>query len=226
MSHDPIVFPKRLPLRERQQPGKNLLVSVFGLFFYESVRSLRVTASLFPSSNSLVSALLRSVDFARAQTIVEFGIGTGVVTSQILKRMRRDARLYAIEINPAFAEHIRERIVDPRLDVVLGGAEELHRILDARGVDRVDVIVSSLGLSAMSPRLRNQIMRQATARLRPGGVFSQFQYIHAAGEPNWMSRVGIQRFSEEQFLRQHFRKVSSERVMRNLPPAKVFTCHT
>ena len=85
-----------------------------GIFFLESLKSLSSTASIFPSSRFLTSALLRPIEFGRARVIVELGIGTGAVTVELLRRMRADAMLYGIEINPAFVSHVREKVHDPR----------------------------------------------------------------------------------------------------------------
>ena len=78
-----------------------------GVFFRESLKSLSVTASLFPSSRFLASALLRPIDFERAQVIVELGMGTGAITTEILRRMAPGSILFAIEVNPAFIAHVR-----------------------------------------------------------------------------------------------------------------------
>ncbi len=67
-------------------------------------------------------------------------------------------------------------------------------------------------------------MMQAVAHLKCDGVLTQYQYLHAIGEPNWVSSLGLPRFQEKEFLQTHFRHVASERVIRNLPPARVYTC--
>jgi len=205
----------------RRRPGPK---SDLGLFFSESVQSFGVTASLFPSSRHLASALLRFVDFGRAVRIVELGAGTGPVTSEILRRMRPDASLYAIDVNPVFVTHVRKKLIDRRLVPIVGKAEDLGEIIRDVGARSADAIVSCLGLSTMEDDQRRKIISQAARHLDPAGILSQFQYLHASGEPNWFSNVGLRRFSEERFLRQYFAKVTSECVIWNLPPAKVFTC--
>jgi phospholipid N-methyltransferase len=198
--------------------------SDLGVFFSESVQSLSVTASLFPSSRYLTSALLKFIDFSRALRIVELGAGTGPVTSEILRRMRPDASLYALDINPVFVTHVRRKLIDRRLVPIVGRAEDLGEIIRQLGAHSVDAIISSLGLSSMDDQQRRRIISQAARHLHPTGILSQFQYLHAGGEPNWFCNVGFKRFSEERFLRQYFASVISERVILNLPPARVFTC--
>jgi hypothetical protein len=43
-------------------------------------------------------------------------------------------------------------------------------------------------------------------------------------QAKWVRALGPKRFAEENFLREYFREVRSERVIWNLPPAKVYTC--
>jgi phospholipid N-methyltransferase len=198
--------------------------SACGVFFTESLRSLSVTASLFPSSRRLAAALLRRVDFGSARVVVELGMGTGAITTEILKRLGPDAVLYGVDLNPVFISHLRQRIQDKRFVPILGRAEHLSALLDQHGIRRAHAVVSSLGLTSMRPRQRSAIVQQVTERLTDGGVLTQFQYVHASGSPNWLSKFGIQRFAEKDFLQAHFRHVHAERVIWNFPPANVYTC--
>jgi phospholipid N-methyltransferase len=195
-----------------------------GVFFVESLKSLSSTASIVPSSRFLTSALLRPVDFKKARVIIELGMGTGVITLELLRRMRPDATLYGIEINPVFVSHLRERVDDRRFVPILAGAERLGSILNQRGIRRADAIVSSLGLTSMGHDQRCSIVQQAAVHLHGDGVLTQYQYLHARGKPNWSRALGFKRFPEEYFLRQYFREVVSEHVIWNLPPAAVYTC--
>jgi phospholipid N-methyltransferase len=195
----------------------------YTLFFSQALRSLSVTASLFPSSRFLASALLRAIDFSDASVIVELGVGTGAITREILRRLKPGAVLLGLDLNPAFVSHVRRTTHDSRLIPVLGHAEQLGALLSQFGITRADAIVSSLGLTSMHPSHRSDIMAQAAAHLARGGVLTQYQYLHAGG-PNWVSSLGLPRFQEREFLKAHFRHVTSERVVRNLPPACVYTC--
>jgi phosphatidylethanolamine/phosphatidyl-N-methylethanolamine N-methyltransferase len=196
----------------------------WGLFFNESIKSFSTTASVVPSSPYLARALMGSIDFARAKVIVEVGVGTGAVTDHLLRRMRADARLYAIDINPRFIDYLQAAFDDPRLTPICGSAERLGELLAAQGVRQADAIVSSLGLSMMSEPQRESIVREMKSRLRPGGVFSQFQYLHARHAPRALRVFGMDAFCEERFLRKYFQRVSLHTVLRNFLPAIVYTC--
>jgi phospholipid N-methyltransferase len=156
--------------------------------------------------------------------VVELGMGTGAITTEILQRMEPNAVLYGFDLNPVFVAHLRRRIQDPRFVPILGKAENLAAVLDQHGIQQANAVVSSLGLTSMRPRQRTAIVKQVAERLTEGGVLAQYQYMYASGHPNWLSAFGIHRFPEKAFLQAHFRDVKSERVIWNLPPANVYTC--
>ena len=195
-----------------------------GLFLAESLKAPSITASFFPSSRFLTSALLRFVDFTKTRTIVELGIGTGAITLEILRRMSPGARLYGLDINPVFVAHVRSKVADSRFIPICGGAEQLRAHLTREGVRSADAVISSLGLTSMPHPTRSIIVEQIASHLRRDGILTQYQYIHASGEPNWSCALGLKRFAEEYFLREYFREVWSENVVLNLPPARVYTC--
>ena len=184
------------------------------------MRSLGPTASLFPSSRSLAKALIRPIDFGGVRTVVELGPGTGAITNAILKRLRPDAKLMAVDINASFIHHLRTRCHDPRLIPVCGSASDLRSQLAHHDLGPVDAIVSSLGLSAMDQRLRRSIMREIGICLVPGGTMTQFQYLGNLDIPKFK----IRGFNEAHFLRKFFSDVSVGHVIWNVPPAMVFTC--
>ena len=194
------------------------------LFFSQSLRSPATTAAIVPSSRFLAAALLRSIDFGRAGTVLELGAGTGAITSEILRRLDGNSTLYTVDVNPAFISHVRRRIRDKRVVPILGAAENLDALLRHRGITGVDAIVSSLGLSTMDEGRRNLILALAAKYLAGNGVMSQFQYLHANSAAKLASRFGLTPFCEEGLLRRYFRRVSHEKVFLNMPPAVVFTC--
>ena len=198
--------------------------SDWGVFLTESLRSFTTTASVLPSSKHLASAMLRPIDFERARAIVELGAGTGAVTLELLQRMRPDARLYALDINARFIGFLRKTISDPRLVPLEGAAEDLGAILQQQGVRKADAIISSLGLTTMQDQQRERILCEMRECLVPGGVVSQFQYWHSRGGPRWLRVLGLRGFPEEEFLRQYFHRISADHVLRNFPPATVYSC--
>jgi phospholipid N-methyltransferase len=161
-----------------------------------------------PSSRYLVNRLLASIDFSRATDIVELGVGTGCVTREILRRMRPDARLVSLEINPDFIDDVRRRFPDPRLSLRVACAGDLRQVLDEEGMGQVDAIVSSLPLKIMDDQLVDRILDVSRACLRPDGRFHQYQYSLASYEK----------------LAGRYADVGVRFTIRNTPPAFVYEC--
>src|SRR5579864_3316760 len=88
------------------------------LFARNFFRHPRMLGSIIPSSRFLIKQLLQPIDWQQAQVIVEYGPGVGGITAEILRRMRPDAALIAIEMNPDFVTYLTGSISDARLKVV------------------------------------------------------------------------------------------------------------
>lgn len=155
-----------------------------------------------------MDALLQGVDFAAARLIVELGAGTGCVTREILRRMRPDARLLAIEVNPALAAACREAIADPRMTLTEGCAGALPEILERHGMERVDAVISSLPLAIMPDDLVDCVLDASRDALRRGGCFAQYQYSLA----------------DQDRLARRYGRVDVAFTLLNVPPAFVYRC--
>jgi len=179
---------------------------------------------VFPSSRYLATALLRPIDFWRTRTVVELGPGTGAVTGEILRRLGPDGKLFAIDINQSFIDHLSGSCKDSRLIPVCGSATDLRSLLGRLNVGRIDAVVSSLGLTSMDHRTRTSIIREVCACLPTGGAMTQYQYVHACVGHLDIARLKFSRFDEARFLRRYFGDVTIGHVIRNFPPALVYTC--
>ena len=166
--------------------------------------------------------MVAPLPLAQAKTVVEFGPGTGVMTRSLLERLPHDARLLAFEINPRFIDYLGEEFLDPRLEIVPVGAQNVMDELAKRGIDRADAVLSSLGLSLMPKPLVHGILDAAAKAVGDRGVFTQFQYFHRMrledGRPSYYD-VG-------RALPEHFGSVQRRMIVRNLPPAFVYECRT
>src|ERR1700737_2399803 len=80
------------------------------LFARNFFRFPTMLGSVIPSSRFLVNDLLHQVNWEKARVIVEYGPGVGTITQEVLKRMRPDAVLVAIELNEEFVTFLGERI--------------------------------------------------------------------------------------------------------------------
>lgn len=118
---------------------------------------------------------------AQAQSVVELGPGTGGTTRAILAAMPEAATLLAIELDPAFADHIRE-IDDRRLIVHQGSAEQLAEVLVAHRLRPPDAILSGIPFSTMPEAVGTRIVEAIRDVLAPGGCFVAYQFRGAVAD--------------------------------------------
>lgn len=138
--------------------------------------------SVIPSSTRLEQRLVRCAHPADAAVVLELGPGTGGTTRALLAAMRADARLLAIEIDPAFNAHLSRNIRDPRFSAHLGSAEEIEQTLAAYRLPAPEVIVSGIPFSIMPAEVGDRIAAAIARVLAPGGRFVAYQVrAHVTG---------------------------------------------
>ncbi|WP_272023733.1 class I SAM-dependent methyltransferase [Olleya namhaensis] len=144
-------------------------------FLKESLKSLKTSGTLFPSSRFLASKLLKSIDFKTTKLVVEFGPGNGIITKEILARLKPDATLITFEINDSFYKALL-KIEDSRLIVSNQSADKVLEVIKQHGFSSTDYIVSSLPLTNIPKPISAVILDSAYESLNPKGYFFQYQY--------------------------------------------------
>lgn len=165
----------------------------------------RQVGAILPTSRQAVRDMLDMADVPAAQLVVELGAGTGVQTGEVLARMGPDAKLVALEIDPALVRILEERFSDPRLQVICDSAEHLPDHLEG---ELADVLVCALPFTSLEPGLRKRILDSLPHALGPGGVALVIQY-----SPLIQSE-----------LRRLFTSVRRRVSLLNVPPAFLFAC--
>ena len=182
--------------------------SSLALFTRNFFKSPAMLGSVVPSSSFLVNDMMSQVDWNRARVLVEYGPGVGTFTREILKRMRPDGVVIAIELNTDFVEYLRREIADPRLRVVQGSAARVRAILAEQGLDAADYIISGLPYKNMADTLRRQILDESRRALRPDGSMVLFQYTRTL----------------QPYLESSFSSVKRNFQPLNIFPAMIFHC--
>lgn len=157
------------------------------------------TGAIMPSSPELANAMLAPIDFEKAHHIVELGPGTGVITKGLLKRMRPDAKLTAVEICNDFCKDL-SKIKDNRLAILHADAKHLSAF-----VKEADYVVSGLPLLSLPKADHKQILQEIKKVTKE--KYIQFHY----------SPLG------ERQLKKHFSKITKKIAVKNIPPAIVYT---
>jgi phospholipid N-methyltransferase len=184
------------------------------LLFTRFLRSPRTVGAVAPSSLAVAQAIAGILPDAGPLRVVELGPGTGALTGSIMDRLAPADRFLAIDIDPEFVNQLHSRW--PKLECVLGSAEDLYRIATERRMAPVDHIISGLPFSTLPTEMTERILRSVAQTLRPGGTFTTFQYVHSL----WL-------FTGVTFRREMTRLMGAaparQLVMRNMPPAYVLT---
>lgn len=190
------------PSPRRQQSAPEHRIAFFQAF----LRKPKEVGSIIPSSRFLMRRVVREARVDRARLVVELGPGTGGSTRALLRTMRPDATLLAVEINPRFARLIATSIRDPRLIVHVGSAEDITGALKAHGLPAPDVVLSGIPFSTMPKGLGLSIVREVHHGLAPGGRFVAYQV---------RDRVEI-------LGRQIFGPARVQTELLNMPPMRVY----
>ena len=178
------------------------------LFARNFLRFPTMLGSLVPSSPFLVNDLLSQIAWERARVIVEFGPGVGTFTHEILRRMRPDAVLVAIELNPDFVSYLKEEITDPRIRVVHGSASDVRSLMSGLGLEKADYIISGIPYSTIPDATRRDILRQSRDLLASDGALLVYQFTGTV----------------RPYLESSFRWVRQDFQLLNVLPARIFYC--
>lgn len=176
------------------------------LFFKSFLARPKEVGSVIPSSRFMERRIVRCAEIPTARVVVELGPGTGGTTKALLRALPPTATLLAIEINPALAERVRERIQDPRLIVHCGSATELADALEEHDLPAPNVVVSGIPFSTMPPTIGRDVIHAVRQVLAVGGLFVAYQVRDRVAE------LGTEVFGPPRV----------EREVRNVPPMRVY----
>lgn len=179
------------------------------LFFGQYIRNVRTVGAVAPSSRFLADKMLRQINFKTTKTIVEYGPGTGVFTTQLVARKNAATKLIIIEQNKAFYDVLLGRYNNEESVTVLhDSAVRIEEILKEQSIERVDYIVSGLPFAALPIEVSDAILKSTVRLIDVHGVFITFQYT----------------LLKKSFMLGFFNNIAVTRELRNIPPAYVFVC--
>lgn len=211
--------------------GNRTLRTSAAAFIGQFLKAPTQVGAIAPSGSHLADEMVSGIHLDKADVVVEYGPGTGSFTGHILAATRPEAKVFAIELNPAMARASRERY--PRLALCEGSVTEVARFCTEQGVGLprldghaaraftpgagVDAIVSGLPWAIFPEALQRQILSATVRVLKPGGVLATFAYTLGLHTP------AGKRFHA--MLPEYFARVERSRVVwRNFPPALVVRC--
>ena len=177
------------------------------MFFKESLKYLKEIGTFIPSSKSVAKKMVKSVNLKDSRCVVEFGAGTGTITSEILKNMGQESKLLCFETNKVFCDELK-KISDEKLIVINESAENLSLYLEKHGFEEADCIISALPLVSLPKEVVKNVLSSVSSSLKKEGLFVQMQY-------------SLKSLKE---LRELFKEVKIDITVLNLFPAFIYIC--
>lgn len=173
------------------------------LFLFNFIKNPIRNASIIPSSKIASGAMMKGINWAKVNTIVELGPGNGTFTREILARCKPDAKVVLFELENSYVELLRKKFGD-RVQVIHASAHLFEDILKEMKLPKADLIIS--GLPFLGKNLNQLIFDSIQHQTDKGAIFRFFTYM-----PPIMKMVykGI-----------NLRKVAF--VMKNIPPMWVY----
>ena len=197
-------------------------------FWKESLRNLRQTGALLPSSGSLSRALIAPLrNRTESVRVLEAGAGTGAVTREILGSLRAGDSLVVYEMNPGMRRALESVVEKGRA----GGNSFPEVRIVGRPVEtidpdeRFDHIISGLPFNNFAPAKVEEILDLFFRLCRDRGTLSYFEYIgmralrRFAGNRTGRQRVRALDAVVDRSLARH--GVERRMVFWNFPPAWV-----
>lgn len=194
------------------------------LFYRQVLRATGEVGAFSATTRAVAEAVAAPIRRgAHPLRVLEVGAGTGSLTEAVFERLGPQDQLDLVEINPAFAEHLRRTYVGAP-----GGPQVRVLTQDVEALDpqaRWDVIVSSLPLLNMPPEKVERVFQLYLERLAPGGQLVYYDYwakeLRSLVWPEKRERRRMERVLRvtRRFRERH--EVRRKLVLLNFPPAWV-----
>ncbi|MBI2647242.1 methyltransferase domain-containing protein [Candidatus Woesearchaeota archaeon] len=178
------------------------------LFFSTFVKYPKEIGSVVPSSRFLINKIIKNINFESAKCIVEYGPGTGCITSALLKEARQDTKIFCFEINERFCRYLSKKINDRRLVIINDSAENIKNYLKKYKITKVDYVISGLPFSTLNVPKRHLILQETKDTLNDKGKFVIYQFL----------------YTFHKYINNYFSKITTRFVPLNIPPCFVCTC--
>ncbi len=176
----------------------------FITFLKQIIRNPRQIGAIAPSSLALSQRMAQEVAGCSG-TIIELGAGTGSITRALLSVGIVPEKLHLVEIDARFVCLLRREFPNCHVHEIMA-----HEITTLK-LDNVEAVVSSLPILNFSMPVLDDMLTAIFDVLSSGGAYVQFTY----GPTQPLDKKFLAQFDIEW--------TCSERILRNLPPACVYT---
>jgi len=175
----------------------------------EYIHTIRKSGTVTPSSKYLIKKCLKHIAFDKAKVIVEFGMGNGCITEEILKKCGENTILISFELNKKFCDYCTDKFKHKKsLKIYNQSAFDFQYWLAQNNILEVDYFISSLPISIFEKSKTAALLENAKKFLKEEGNFIQYQYS----------------LNNQRLIKSVFKKVSVDFTVLNMPPAFIYNC--
>lgn len=135
-------------------------------------KNLLVTGAISETSRQVEIDICKHISKEDNKIIVEFGMGHGNITQEILNTIAPTSKVYAFEVKESFCNHVRKTIADDRLIIINDGAQNLKKHVK----DNINTVISSIPFSFFSKEKGMAIIQDAYDLLENNAYYSQVLY--------------------------------------------------
>jgi len=180
-----------------------------GAHFLAFLKDPKGVAALLPTAAPVVERIVATVQPEKANLIIEYGPGSGVLTRRLLERLAPGGRLVGIERNADLAARLAATLDDPRLTVLDDSAQSVREIVQRLSLPPADYVVSGIPFFWFDRATALDIVTQTHNALRGGGSFITYQVFYQ------------RRHHLRAHLERCFQTVHAQLDLRNLPPYRI-----
>ena len=136
---------------------------------FQFLKNFKETGAFKETSRKVELEICQRIATEKDVVVVEFGMGHGNITREILSTISQGSTLYAFEVVQEFCDHVSKTIKDDRLVIINDGAENLKKYIS----EPIDSVVSSIPFSFFSEEKGATIIQHAHDLLNDQSTYSQ-----------------------------------------------------
>lgn len=170
------------------------------------VRSPQRLGAVAPTSSIVCDVIASHISSPNRLPVLELGPGTGAVTDAILRKGVVEEDILAVEFDQKFCTEWALRY--PSASIIRGNALDLDASLEHLDYDKFDCVVSGIPMLNFGKADHKKFLDAAFSRIAPGRPIIQITYGNRSPIIVEDPAIVVE---------------CSPRIMRNFPPAKVWT---
>lgn len=153
-------------------------------------KNLFTVGAINETKPETVVEMCSKIETKKKVRIIEFGMGHGNMTKEILNTITEDSELISFEINTDFCKHVEDTINDDRLRVINDSALNFQKYI----LEEVDNFIISIPFTFLKDKEAENLVKSCFHQLKKGGVYSQVVYnpktlLKAIGERKYDKKI-------------------------------------